>query len=146
MERFWSKVDKTDECWNYTGCKNPKGYGEFRYQGTKRYAHRVAFHLEHGRWPDDCLLHKCDNPRCVRPDHMFEGSRGDNNRDMWNKGRYSTTHNPSGPDHPKAVSTNSAEILRMREIGMTYKKISLATGHPHGTIGRVIKGEHWSCR
>jgi hypothetical protein len=154
MERFWSKVDKDGilmprmdtPCWEFTGCKNPKGYGEFRYEGKKRYAHRVAYHLEHGRWPDDCLLHKCDNPSCVRLDHTFEGSRGDNNKDMSIKGRVSRTHQAVGVNHPNAVPTDHHRVLKMREIGMTYREIEKAIGCPQATIGRIVKGRHWACK
>lgn len=89
MERFWSKVRKSDGCWEWTASVNAKGYGRFGV--TSRHivaAHRFAYELVVGPIPDDqWVLHRCDNPRCVRPDHLFTGSPLDNSTDMVSKGR-----------------------------------------------------------
>lgn len=85
---FWRRVHKTDKCWLWQGPLNRKGYGEAFYQGSNRLAHRVAWALTHGDMPTLCVLHKCDNPICVRPDHLFLGTRADNNRDMATKNRH----------------------------------------------------------
>ncbi len=69
------------------------GYGVFR----SHRAHRVAFFLEHKRWPQPCALHKCDNRRCVRPDHLFEGTLADNNRDCAAKGRSARLRGDANP-------------------------------------------------
>jgi hypothetical protein len=95
--RFWSKVDKGGDCWVWTASLDRKGYGQIAItaNGSKRPrgAHRVAWELTHGPIPSGlCVCHRCDNPRCVRPDHLFLGTVGDNNRDMWRKGR----GNPNG--------------------------------------------------
>lgn len=89
IERFWSKVDKRgpDECWPWTGGKFWDGYGWFSVAGAKKKAHRVSFFLQHGRWPEPCCLHRCDNPGCVNPVHLFEGTHTDNMRDRERKGR-----------------------------------------------------------
>lgn len=86
--RFWSKVQKTDGCWFWTGARR-NGYG--RFGGTKpyRYAHRVAWELTHGplESPAVKVCHHCDNTLCVRPDHLFIGSQADNVKDRAAKGR-----------------------------------------------------------
>lgn len=91
--RFWRHVEKTGGCWNWTAARNRKGYGTFTMPGKMRHvptlAHRVSWFLTHGKWPEPCALHRCDNPRCVRPDHLFEGTKADNNADMRAKGRAS---------------------------------------------------------
>ena len=87
MERFWSKVAKSDGCWLWTAARNEQGYGEFSLDGKLQRAHRVSFYLAHGRWPEPNALHKCDNPPCVRPDHLFEGTHKENMADMTSKGR-----------------------------------------------------------
>jgi HNH endonuclease len=91
--RFWPKVRKTKTCWLWTGSKNNKGYGQLRVGGRKgsaRSAHRIAWELANGPLvPGRCILHRCDTPACVRPDHLFEGSKADNTRDMVLKGRWS---------------------------------------------------------
>lgn len=90
--RFWAKVRKTKTCWLWTGGSDQNGYGQIQVKlaGTWRpvRSHRVAFFLEHGRWPANGL-HGCDNPRCVRvaPGHVFEGTKADNTADMLAKGR-----------------------------------------------------------
>ncbi len=92
--RFWRFVSKSsdpDGCWIWTGYKDPNGYGRVSVSPSRdRLAHRVAWMLTKGRWPAKSLLHRCDNPPCIRPDHMFEGTQRDNMRDMDNKGRRRT--------------------------------------------------------
>lgn len=89
MDRFWSKVDirGPDECWLWLASTNNKGYGQFRFEGTMRYAHRVAWKLTHGSFPAQHLLHSCDNPLCCNPAHLREGSQAENMADMVAKGR-----------------------------------------------------------
>lgn len=85
---FWNKVNKTDSCWLWTGALNEKGYGIAWDGEHTQKAHRVSWMLEHGSMPGLCVLHKCDVPNCVNPDHLFTGTRSDNNVDMVNKGRH----------------------------------------------------------
>lgn len=83
---FWAGVKKTDGCWLWTGYINPKGYGEF----TRRHirVHRFSWELANGPIPEGLnVLHHCDNPPCVRPDHLFLGTQNDNVQDMVTKGR-----------------------------------------------------------
>jgi hypothetical protein len=86
-QRFWTKVDKRGSCWLWTAGVNRQRYGQFQLDGRALGAHRYAFFLAHGRWPVPCALHTCDNPTCVNPDHLVEGTRAQNNADMLAKGR-----------------------------------------------------------
>lgn len=92
-ERFWPKVEKTDTCWNWKACLDPKGYGRVIYKGKKYKPHRIIKAIETGVDVDDIpaklyACHKCDNRRCVNPDHIFWGSNKDNVRDCIRKGRW----------------------------------------------------------
>lgn len=89
-ERFWKKVQKTDGCWLWTGsCHTSKlPYGVIGVKRTCKLAHRVSYELAYGSIPDGMnVLHRCDNPKCVRPDHLFLGTQSENARDMTTKGR-----------------------------------------------------------
>lgn len=99
METFWSKVDKTGECWVWVAGRFVTGYGAYRNQG----AHRVSWGLMNGPIPAGLfVLHRCDNPPCVRPDHLFLGTHTDNMHDKVAKGRASgqqLTHCPEGHEY-----------------------------------------------
>lgn len=89
-ERFWEKVvTSPDSCWLWTGAQSPRGYGAFVVsRGDVRTASRVSWELVNGPIPDGLwVLHRCDNPPCVNPDHLFLGTHQDNMDDMAQKGR-----------------------------------------------------------
>lgn len=106
-ERFWLKVDRSDTngCWEWTGTKRGYGYGAFAYQGVTVVASRFSYELHYGPIPDGMLvLHRCDNPACVNPSHLFLGTNKDNTRDMIDKGRQGF-----GGNRTKTLSLDTSE-------------------------------------
>lgn len=93
---FWGFVDKSSECWVWNGSKNRFGYGKITINKCGFMAHRLSYLLFCGDIPSHmCVLHHCDNPSCVRPDHLWLGTRTDNNLDRDRKGRHHK--GPRGP-------------------------------------------------
>lgn len=109
LKRFWAKVNKTEGCWVWTASTAPGGYGAFGVKSKVLRAHRVSFQIHNG--PFDPLLdvcHHCDNPACVRPDHLFLGSHTDNMQDMHKKGRYNESKR--GPNRKRGTYFWSAKL------------------------------------
>lgn len=106
---FWSKVDVRSDavCWPWTAGKNEKGYGKFQ----REKAHRVAYRLWHGVDAGEAMVcHRCDNPECCNPAHLFLGDAAANNADRTSKGR---TRAPSGERHGRAkLTTQQVEEIR----------------------------------
>lgn len=87
VARFWIKVDQTNFCWLWKSSVNKHGYGTFQYK-NESLAHRLSWIIVYGPIPDDKqVLHRCDNPKCVNPNHLFIGTHQDNMRDKMHKGR-----------------------------------------------------------
>jgi len=100
VERFWKKVAKGRGCWEWKGAIRRDGYGVLSFKGRKLIAaHRAAWLLAYGELPAKFVCHSCDNKRCVRPSHLFEGTAKDNHDDMTRKGRNVPPPVRRGADH-----------------------------------------------
>lgn len=164
-DRFWAKVDRSGECWIWTGGRAGRGYGVltigFKTDGSRRmvYAHRLSWQFAHGvEAGEKHVCHTCDNPPCVRPDHLFLGTRSDNMIDARNKGRavWPIHH---GATHPTAKLSDSdvAEIRRLGkllpsgrgnwrrgEARLTQQGIAERFGVTDSLVGAIIRGEIWT--
>jgi len=152
--RFWEKVERTPGCWVWTSTILRSGYGQF-WPGKGRkhaLAHRVAWELTWGAVPDGlCVLHACDNRRCVRPAHLFLGTLKDNAADCARKGRGGFQQpgkiiRPRGERSGKARLNDSAvkTIFRLASWGWSQPRIGALLGVAHSTVGRVLRRETWS--
>lgn len=118
---FWSKVARTADvnaCWEWTASKTGKGYGRIRWRGKTRRAHRVAFELTYGDIDDEIfVLHKCDNPPCCNPNHLFLGTQTVNIRDRDSKGRANYATNERHGMH----KLTDVQVQRLREMYSEYR-------------------------
>lgn len=155
-ERFWVKVRKTDCCWEWTASKNKFGNGNFVCAldgGRSRSAlsHRISWILERGPIPPNLkVLHRCDNPSCVRPGHLFLGTQADNMRDMLAKGRSAHSryrdYLPRGEGHAffhlgrKLTRKQAKEI---RSSADSPIELALRFSVSQSTISRIRTGDSW---
>lgn len=128
-DRLWAKTERVGDCLEWTGTRLPRGYGVI-YGGPERrkvYTHRAAYEVTHGPVPDGMYVcHKCDNPSCVEPDHLFLGSPADNMQDMRAKGR--ERYPSPGEAHPTAkLSDLQVEEIRSRYV-REYQRVSGGSG------------------
>lgn len=144
--RFWAFVDKRteDECWPWKGAILGFGYGHTAAAGKKITAHRLSYLLHYGSIPDGmCVLHRCDNPPCCNPRHLFVGTKIDNIDDMNAKGRGSKPPVRLGC----AVNTNKLSETQVLEIfgsDGTYTALAQKFGVSRKTIKAIKTGRNWS--
>lgn len=156
QQRFWAKVQvihDEDSCWEWTASKNKWGYGKFGVKGKHLGSHRVALTLHNNQEIPDGLsvLHRCDNPTCVRPSHLFTGTQKDNMQDKAAKGRVINQWTVC-PDEflaalqsGKHVRLNQELVLSIREryrfltLSMTNQKAQLLLTEEYGVSFGCIK-------
>jgi hypothetical protein len=135
-ESFWANVDKNgpNGCWEWTGILlQSGGYGRFRYDGIDWRAHRLSVILDN-RDPTGLLVcHTCDNPKCVRPDHLFLGTNKDNSQDMKNKGR------AKGGGKLQRKLTDE-QIQYVRNSPLSSRKLSAELNITHTCILQIRRG------
>ena len=156
--RFWAKVVQSEGCWRWTGSKT-SGYGELqrgrRVEGRVR-AHRASWELHFGAIPDGLLVcHKCDNPECTNPAHLFLGTHLDNVADMVAKGRGAKGDAHGSRLHPESVprgerhgcaklTTSQVEEIRSRPLRHgEQRQFALRFGVSEATISMVVNGMMW---
>ena len=137
MDRFWNRVQNTGGCWEWLGCTDTSGYGWLRGRGKKNTrAHRLSWELLNGEIPDGlCVLHKCDNRICVNPDHLFLGTRAENNADCRAKGR--NIHPGKPPIHGDAKVMAARALVAM---GLAQKEVARRLGCSQPMVSSWYRG------
>ena len=136
-ERLWSRIDKTGDCWIWTGAKNNRGYGVIGTENQKlAYVHRLVWIETNGAIPENMeVCHSCDNPACARPDHLFIGTHKENMIDMAQKFR---------TNKAKLTPDTVLAIVRMHTDGIPRKEIVEITNVNVNTIKCILNGRNWS--
>ena len=142
-ERFWKKVDKSGDCWNWTGARNSGGYGSM---GEGK-AHRISYELNIGPIPSGrghhgiCVCHTCDNRACVNPAHLFLGDHADNMADAAAKGRFGDI---SRAKNPRAKLTpDDVENIRANAMNLTRQEIADMFGVSKSLVEKILSGKVW---
>ena len=141
--RVVDRIDRSGDCWEWTGYRDRGGYGKVMVDRRKSLAHRVVYAAVHGEIPSEmCVCHRCDNPACCNPAHLFLGSHTDNMRDMGRKGRNAQ---PRGERSAHAKLT-AADVLAIREMhasGSAMRALARTFGVSYPSIAAVVKRKTW---
>lgn len=146
-ERFWSRVAVTadaNRCWEWLASTSPAGYGQLVFRGKLHRAHRVAFLLHNGSFPaaENYCCHKCDNPLCVNPHHLFEGTPKENIYDCRDKGRAKWARGSAAG----SAILKEADIPVIRKLlaeGNGPTVIANRYGVSHDCIAGIKHGRNW---
>jgi hypothetical protein len=144
VNRLWSRLDRSGECWLWSGALNSKGYGHIRIGGRGGRAvgtHQLAFYLTHGYLPS-MVLHTCDTPNCCNPDHLFAGTGKANADDTMAKGR---GNQPKGERNAHAKLTEDDVLLlrAMKARGEQLVGMAEVFGVAHSVIYNAANGKTW---
>lgn len=149
QERFFSKVDTNGPipehsphlgaCHVWTGSKAKFGHGNFRLGRKAEKAHRVAFLLANGRWPSPQALHHCDNPACVRIEHLYEGDDAANVADRENRGR----GNPPKGEHNGQAKLTEEKVRAIRDSALSQRALARLYGVSRPVVRSVINRRTW---
>lgn len=146
-ERFIRGDDA--DCWLWTGAKTAGGYGVFSLNRWTFRAHRLAYLLANGELRvDRYVLHRCDNPGCVNPSHLYQGTALDNVRDMIERGRenfFGGACGRTGEKHPnhRLRTTQVLEIRRRHRLGDSIKDLAYTFGVAASTISGIVHRRTW---
>ena len=150
-ERFWARVKKGPDCWLWIGrSRHRGGYGMLGRGGRQAGmigAHRVSWELHHGTIPIGLVVcHRCDNPPCVNPDHLFLGTPRDNVHDAISKGRMVyADHAGEKNGHARLTNAAVAEIRRRYAVGdVTQTALAKQFGVPQTHISRIVLRQQWT--
>lgn len=146
--RFWKYVPTglpDDICWPWQSSLDAHGYGQLsdKPNRTVLKAHRLSYEAHYGSLPDDVwICHRCDNPECVNPRHLFAGTPADNHADMVSKGRHSYPPRMLGDNHPQRLLSES-DVIEIRKSGKDRKELASIYGVSVSTITAVLVRQNW---
>lgn len=141
--RFFKRVQKTDSCWVWIGKKHSDGYGEMTINFKVKKTHRYSWEIHRGEIPKGMLVcHKCDNPPCVNPEHLFLGTNADNSLDRKIKGR-AYRHLGEANGRAKLNKKQVAQIRALRSRGIKRKIVAEKFNVAMVTIDKIHYGETW---
>lgn len=144
---FFKRVIKTESCWLWNGNLKPSGYGCFAVRRVSKNAHRLSFEWANGPIPGGmCVCHKCDNRRCVNPDHLFLATHLENIRDCISKGRFKYLSRDKGGDknpNCKLGREGARAAKDLLKIGLSNKEVAKRLGVGDSTISMIKRGLRW---
>ena len=153
VDQFWSKVDQSkgpEACWPWLASHIGKGYGQCNTGKGQGYSHRYAWTLTYGEIPDKLfVLHKCDNPTCCNPAHLWLGTCKDNLQDCSRKKRFFAQLHPDkmprGASHgrTKLAEEDVREIRKWISGGMRVTETADAFGVSSAAVSLIISGKNW---
>jgi hypothetical protein len=152
LERIFSHLDMSGDCWTWMLSVDGKGYAHISVDGAMHRVHRLVHELLIGPIPAGMYVcHGCDNPRCVRPSHLFAGTSQDNARDMWAKGRHprmNGTRSPVLGERNHAAKLTTAQVLEIRRRipgpRGEIPRLALLFGVGRTAIEKVAARETWT--
>jgi hypothetical protein len=149
--RLMVKVtQRTTGCWEWTAARDSKGYGRTYFHPLRKYfaAHRAMWIAEYGPIrPGLLVCHRCDNPPCINPEHLFLGTPADNTKDMMQKGRHrKRAYYPKGSDHAMAKldEVGVRKLYELHRRGIVRKEIALIMGVSPSTVKAIVTGRLWT--
>lgn len=135
-KKFWRYVEKTDSCWLWKGRLDKDGYGTIKDGRSTKRAHRVSFEMHFKSLSKNkMVLHKCNNPSCVNPDHLYQGDQYDNMKDRVDSGNYLF-----GENHFNAKISDT-DVLKIKEHAGTYKQIAAEFDISPSQVGNIKRGD-----
>ena len=156
-EQFWQNIDRTSRCWNRLGGSDSAGYGSANVAGRIDRTHRHAYRLHHGAIPVGlCVLHHCDNRKCVNPTCLYAGTKKNNadDRERRHRGNHPTGSRHGCATHPglrrgskngrsKLNEVQVLNLLREHKQGMLKAALARKYNLSKTTVGHIVSGKLW---
>lgn len=145
-ERFFNFIERDGDCWIWIGHVTQNGYGQIKYKSKALAAHRLSYEIHKGPISEGMYIcHSCDNPRCVNPEHLWEGTHTDNMRDMYAKGRQ--RFNPVKGQDNRASKLTEAQVVYIKQqlkLGVKQRTLAIQFNVSDAAIHYIKTGEVWA--